>query len=212
MTQTPVLLGALPLLVAACGSVEAEAPHGHADAGHAPPPAQDGGADAVRPVVDGGGDAAPPCPVVLPADGSPCAIADFICDYGSNPNPECNTLVQCIDLAWQSMEVRRCPEDPAPCPSSVAAASGTSCSAADQPELCAFPDGTCVCGYDGHGLPPSRWICTPPAEGCPDAMPVVGTRCAPSAGAPTLCGYGGCLGPSVTCLGGFWSLYPSGCA
>jgi hypothetical protein len=200
----------------ACGSVQTGSVSARADA--PAPTLDDAGPPAdARPTLDDAGppaDASPrssACPSTLPSAGSACSINDFVCAYGTNPNPLCNQLSQCIEQTWQTMSGERtCPAPAASCPTRYAAAYGTTCANQDESQLCTYPEGTCVCGYAGKGDGPDEWICTGAATGCPLFLPKLGSPCA-AADAFILCNYGGCSAPATTCLGGFWSLYLTGC-
>lgn len=153
--------------------------------------------------------APPPCPSSRPPAGSACTINDFVCAYGTNQNPRCNWLVQCVDSAWEEVASPICPSDPGPCPSSYSAANATVCDATHSWQLCEYPEGSCTCGYAGEGSGPSQWTCSEPTNGCPALLPKLDSTC-PLDAAP-ICNYGGCSAPATTCIDGFWSLYLTGC-
>jgi hypothetical protein len=74
---------------------------------------------------------------------------------------------------------------------------------------CGYDQGTCECaGYCGGAAPPpdtdfTHWQCAPTrTDGCPDAVPAMGTACAPSG---KQCQYDDCCAATVTCQSGAWS-------
>jgi len=126
---------------------------------------------------------ASPCGEAAPVANSACTNEGLVCEYGEDPRPNCRTLSECTAGSWL-VTVPRCEAIPdATCPTTLEAAAG---------ELCDTQDAWCT--YDGlhcectncvqfpvgfcQGDP--RWRCQVPhmEEGCPTAMPHLGTTCA----------------------------------
>ncbi len=155
----------------------------------------------------------PGCPTTAPAAGSTCDVSPgHDCEYGSSPNPNCNSVFACDRKdtptgVW--VEVPRsgtCPPSTGTCPASYSvAASGMGPCEVDG-TTCDYPQGTCICTSDPGGLPIINgpvWSCTP-ANGCPEPRPNLGSSCA-SPG--LMCDYGACSGGvAEQCTDGSWTL------
>jgi hypothetical protein len=191
-----VLAGAV--LVAACGSSVTAAP--------APTASPDAGLTTA--------DVAPAfCPAAGGAvENGPCLRPSVVCEYGSSPDPACNTLYACTTdpaygMYWTEQQHGRCPK----CPAAIA--DGAPCDSADE-LACATAAGTCACtvGPDGAHAHPRRWVCVPTTAGCPSARPLLGQPCA--LGADVRCDYGACAfarGTSMRCDRGVWILEEAPC-
>ena len=165
-----------------------------ADAGHA----NDGGATA--------------CPAAQPTPGATCYVA-FDCEYGSDPDVDCDTVVSCIGGHWTvttTPATTGCgTTNPPACPATYATL-GTSCVSG---ESCSYPEARCdcssQCGMAGHigpdGGPEAEWCCPDAPESggqCPSPRPRLGTECSTTA---QECDYGGCSGNvTLQCTDGVW--------
>jgi hypothetical protein len=149
------------------------------------------------------------CPSSEPTGGATCSPDGLWCEYGSNTNPECNDLWDCQNGVWQSMETNGvCPTPTDPCPD-YASVQGGQVACSTQSQLCAYPQGTCVCTSDPGGLPMPgnnpEWSCTAITPGCTGPLPELGTSC--SVDPSTTCDYGICSGGvALDCTNGFWAI------
>jgi hypothetical protein len=134
--------------------------------------------------------AGPVCPAIQPANGDTCMPVDWVCEYGSAPNPYCDFLDKCYGQlgGWSNQALPLAPCDAGACPSSYAdALSGQACPV--QSLDCAYPEGQCNCGRkDDAGT--VVWSCFSPA-GCPEPRPRIGAGCTQDG---QLCDYGACAG------------------
>jgi hypothetical protein len=150
----------------------------------------------------------PQCPTSAPASGAACgAVASITCEYGTNPNPDCNQQFQCVSGAWQLSDVV-CAMVPA-C-SSTEPGAGGSCTTE---QTCPYPSATCLCTSDPGGLPLEGgpvWDCVSLTPGCPATRPDLGTPC--SASSTLDCDYGQCEGGvGLSCQDGVWQLANVAC-
>jgi hypothetical protein len=175
----------------------------------------------VRP--DAGLTSPPIEPVLCPpraVENSPCSRASTVCEYGQSPDPSCNTVFVCaVDPSygtyWTEQRRGSCS---ATCPEADAIVDGAPCDlgdagSVDDAELqCATPRGNCACttGPDGEHAHPRRWVCTKPADGCPDARPLLGQPCV----GDHECDYGACAakrGTLMICASGVWQIEAASC-
>ncbi len=200
-----VLFGGLACAAIGCGGTFASV--GAADGGGA----DDGG---------GGGDPdgsgpAPHCPSAQPTAGGACSSENLVCEYGTSPVQDCDTVATCTGGAWQfaghSPGGLDC--DPAPasqCPSSFATVPrGSHC--APFGLYCDYPQGRCACSDTSFGPTPAdasaeaEWICQVPVSGCPEPRPRLGTACSQEG---LDCDYGTCGvipgGTAEACTNGIW--------
>jgi hypothetical protein len=185
--------------------VVATTPPERADSGST---SKDAGHDARREASTGALSNA--CPTSRPAAGAPCALAAFTdCEFGSDPELHCDTLMGCADGGWV---VTSSPED-AGCATNNSALCPATFSAITQEGLCTvdagglagvecyYPEARCACTLS---TAPATWLCdTAETPGCPDPRPRIGSPCEASDAAP-LCDYGGCW--PQTCQLGRWKL------
>jgi hypothetical protein len=195
---------------AACGQTVGEPVTGPGDAG--------GGGDT------GGGDGGglvPGCTVSAPSSGGACSPQGLECEYGTDPNLECETIARCDAAGWSITPPASsgCPT-PAPgasCPASYSVVpQDATCTTATS---CAYPQGTCSCEvYCGPQYPtghmceagtPMTWQCTgATTQGCPSSRPRVGSACTD---AGLQCNYGDCNSIGVVCQSGTWHTQQNGC-
>jgi len=180
--------------------------------------AGDGGAglDAAAP---DGGLASPVCPRADPGDGAPCARPGLACEYGTDPNSNCNAVRTCSTRGvWESSrQGALCPTAPAlhdpRCPASrIEGAKGAACPATAVSASCGFAgEGRCACApaqaaADAGAGGSHRWVCDTPAATCPLPRPRLGEACG-ARNAGQLCNYGACVldgGQQLVCLDGYW--------
>jgi hypothetical protein len=162
-----------------------------------PPPPEDAGMPKVT------------CPSSEPTGGDSCNPDGLWCEYGASMNPYCNDLWECENGSWQTMETNGvCPGPTEACPDYASLQGGqVACTA--QSQLCAYPQGTCVCTMDPGGLPMTGntpfWSCTSLTPGCPGPLPQLGSPC--SVDPTTTCDYGICSGGvALDCTNGFWAI------
>ena len=154
-----------------------------------------------------------PCPASPPKTGTACTDPSLSCEYGSDPNLDCDTLSVCLSGAWSTTPGAtggECPTSPPGvngCPGSFGAVPvGKSCSGASE---CAYPQGRCACtirqgGPVQIGDAGSIWECEQPNAGCPEPRPHAGTACPQNGQA---CDYGSCTlpgGTQMVCSSGRW--------
>jgi len=148
-----------------------------------------------------------PCPPSAPTQGGACSVAGLYCEYGSDPNPYCNGLWECMGSTWQNRSTSGiCPAPGTTCPAYGTIDSNQKCTVASQ--NCDYTEGTCVCTSDPGGPPIGNgpvWSCTPITPGCPAPRPVLGTGCSVD---PSLtCDYGACSGGvAESCVNGTWAI------
>jgi hypothetical protein len=162
------------------------------------------------------------CPAAPPAEGGICSVDQLSCEYGSDPNFECNTVAQCVGGRWQlripppNTQVCPSPGLRKDCPATFAQA-GQGASCAPPGFECDYPQGRCDCSV-GFGGPvqldagSGHWSCEAPPKGCPQPRPRLGAACSTS---PSLvCDYGACFlpgGVSMQCESGVWLQVLSAC-
>jgi hypothetical protein len=155
--------------------------------------------------IGGGGG----CPASLPTAGSTCAPSGISCEYGSDPNPECNVIVTCQGSAGWSAPPPGFHCMPGTCPATYAdVPQDKDCS--PQGLDCAYPQGQCNCAPTVPASGPNPvWQCSTPASGCPEPRPREGTACS----SPGLtCDYGACTGGvSLECSDGYWRVAVVAC-
>jgi hypothetical protein len=184
---------------------------------HITPPV-DGGTpspDGSTPIVDSGAPdvLSPFCPSSPPVAGTSCSEPQSYCEYGTDPNPDCNTLWFCDEgAAWQDETTSGiCAPPDAACPG-FSVDTNDACPVDGQ--TCAYPEGTCVCTTDPGGLPEVGgpiWACVPTTAGCPVTRPTLGTSCDVSDELD--CDYGQCIGGAgESCVNGAWNMALVACA
>ncbi len=142
-----------------------------------------------------------PCPSSAPAAGASCPSVALECEFGSDPNPECNVIARCTASGWSSTPpggtcgTGTCPASYADVPKS------TVCKPAGLD--CAYAEGQCNCSQSGPvAMLNPEWICASPGNGCPEPRPRVGASCT---AAGLSCDYGACSGGvAVECKDGVW--------
>jgi hypothetical protein len=179
------------------------------DSAAPPPDATSPPRDATSPPPDATSPPPSGCPTSAPTMGSACSVDTLYCDYGTSLNPNCNDLWECVGSRWQDMSTGNiCPPPSATCPAAFMTGQQQPCAMADESELCAYPQGTCICTSDPGGLPLENgpvWSCAPPTMGCPAEIPELGSSC--PAGTPADCDYGQCSGGvGMTCVDGYWTI------
>jgi hypothetical protein len=165
-----------------------------------------------------------PCPPTEVGENGPCDNEGNVCEYGSSPDPACNTSYRCVQDAdygdyWTEASPPKCPFS---CPPSSAIVDGAPCNIAaygdagtpdDAAELqCATPNGTCACttGPDGAHVHPRTWVCRKPAADCPAVRPLLGALCV----GEHSCDYGACdfkRGSRMTCQDEVWQIETAAC-
>lgn len=182
-------------------------------------PGTEGGHPCVGPCALDAGSSG--CPSTQPTAGAACPNANLWCEYGSAPNPYCNSLWQCNSLlnppndTWEartSSGIPICPAAGTPCPPSYALAEGTSATCPVEGNVCEYPEGTCLCTRDPGGLPIMNgpiWSCVPLSAGCTSPRPQLGSPCTTPG---PLCNYGECSGGvDEQCVDGYWAIASVGC-
>jgi hypothetical protein len=227
------------MLVAGCGAVVS--PSTPSDASVAPRDAEsrEAGSDTGLTSHDAPvGDVASPdtgvsggCPATLPAVGLPCSQSDLECEYGSDPNENCDSVAICRSGEWSVEPPTASPvcgtSNPAACPSSYSAVQGmTTCDTAAVDIPCYYPEARCACttscvgvacgvGGADSGPDPATWGCdvpTPASPDCPVPRPRLGAPCSIVV---ATCDYASCGGGiALACTAdGIWQLSenPPGC-
>jgi hypothetical protein len=163
------------------------------------------------------------CPATPPANGSSCTSPSVTCEYGGDPDSQCNTIAMCIEVTgrWSRTDPPSggaCPTSPPGtngCPSSYSAVSiGQGCTSSAE---CAYPQGRCACTPQQGGPVEiedagSTWGCTAPSAGCPLTRPQAGSSCNTDG---EYCDYGTCTlpgGTGMTCTQRVWNIEPGACA
>jgi hypothetical protein len=123
------------------------------------------------------------------------------CEYGSNPNPNCDNVVTCDATGWSFPTPGvACPMGT--CPASYSAVpQGKQCTPLGLD--CAYPQGQCNCADSVPVSQPNPvWLCSTPQTGCPEPRPDLGSSCSQ----PGLsCDYGACTGGiAMSCQDGYW--------
>jgi hypothetical protein len=143
------------------------------------------------------------CPTSPPPSGGACSPLNIYCEYGPNPDPNCNTVVQCTSTGWLTTMGGLCPPPGAPCPTKYGAVPVNQDCTQDN-LTCSYPEGVCICTQEFGGATrvTPGWDCFPTQAGCPSPRPELGTLCSQ----PGLdCNYGGCSGGiEEVCKGGYW--------
>lgn len=144
------------------------------------------------------------CPTSPPAGGSSCNPEALKCEYGTNPDPNCNQLFVCQSGAWLDQSSGGICVPQSQCPASYSQVPvGQDCTA--DTLSCGYPEGECICTKSSGGLEkltPS-WACFTPIAGCPTPRPEIGSSC--TAPAKQLCDYGACSGGvALQCTNGVW--------
>jgi hypothetical protein len=130
------------------------------------------------------------------------------CEYGDNPNPNCNDIETCMSNDEWSYPTPgpACPAGT--CPATYAdVPQGQSCT----PEGldCGYSQGQCNCDIQpesAKGLP--VWLCTTPAPGCPEPRPNIGSACTQPGQS---CDYGACTGGVELECSGTWQVEQTAC-
>lgn len=179
------------------------------------PDGGDGGFTDGGPGKDAAGGGSASCPAAVPASGAACIATGARCEYGGDPDPQCNVLRECSATgAWTARsEGPSCPTPPASsdarCPrsygaSDVCGALGT---------RCGYPEGRCACVDTQVDAGTSRrWACdAPTSTSCPRPRPRLGTSCAREG---QTCNYGACVldgGVQIVCQESTWRLASFSC-
>jgi hypothetical protein len=148
------------------------------------------------------------CPPSLPNASNMCSQDGLVCEYGADPQVECNTLVACSGGVWvtaQAPETVGCDiENPPSCAPTYGDVPLGSCPVVMN---CFYPTARCSCSAcglisgvcpasDGGAAEALNWICDVPSTNstdCPVPRPRVGSTCSlhlPGAA----CDYGACHG------------------
>ncbi|HEX8790809.1 MAG TPA: hypothetical protein VF765_07640 [Polyangiaceae bacterium] len=158
-----------------------------------------------------GGISMSPCPQNPPSDGIACTVNGAQCEYGTNPDPSCNQIFECLNGMWASGGTGgpSCPGGTCPM-RYVDVVPGQACSPSGL--ACPYAEGECNCSFttpSGTGTTPT-WQCFAP-KGCPEPRPRIGDACTATQEGLS-CDYGACAGGvSVTCTGGFWTWTMTAC-
>jgi hypothetical protein len=154
-----------------------------------------------------GTDGQPPpasCPTDPPTAGASCTDNGLECEYGTNPNVECNKTFTCAGSLWTS------PSSTPPCPPAddcppayITSGKNEQCSMSDEDLTCSYAQGTCICS---EGSLPEvggpYWNCIPATSSCPSPRPRLGSACSDEG---TQCDYGACEGGiAIECKDGVW--------
>jgi hypothetical protein len=157
--------------------------------------------------VSSPGQPASPCPVSLPGASASCAPVGIVCEYGTDPLPDCDTLATCLGTRW-SIKPPTCTPAPQPSGGCPATMSGIPQDATCTPAgaECDFADGTkCGCALSPSGEGPATWGCAaPPSSPCPAVRPRLGAPC--TVPKEQVCTYGDCVTTmvQVACVRGYW--------
>ncbi len=168
----------------------------------------DSGADS-GPGNDGG--ASSKCPSSPPQSGTACVSVKGgpTCEYGSNPDPNCNQTFVCTQNVWVNQTSGTACPPQSQCPGSYTSVpNGQDCTP-DQLS-CAYPEGECICTTSFGGLQKQTpaWDCFPASQGCPSPRPDIGTACSGS----QTCNYGACSGGvELQCVDGSWQTVVTPC-
>ena len=157
--------------------------------------------------TDGGSDGSTSmgCPTSPPAPGSACVTTKGgpKCEYGSNPDPNCNQMFVCVSNAWVDQSTGTLCQPQSLCPTTYSAVpNGVDC--ANDQLSCAYPQGECICTKSFGGLQRTTpaWDCFPAQSGCPAPRPDIGSACTQQG---QQCNYGACSGGvSLECDGTSW--------
>jgi hypothetical protein len=151
-------------------------------------------------VADGG--PGPLCPTSPPAIGAPCPRQGLQCEYGTDPNPNCDEMAECGNGTWSFSSTEACPSGT--CPGTYP---GSAKSVPCSPEGldCSYPEGQCNCALEPLEDPTEgpSWLCSDPGVGCPEPRADLGTPCTQEG---EQCDYGACTGGiAEQCTGGVWT-------
>jgi hypothetical protein len=142
-----------------------------------------------------------PCPT-SPDPGGACSPDGLQCEYGTNPNPECNQDETCMNGAWSF------PTPGVACPTGTCPATypggGARVSCSTPGVDCAYSQGQCNCDLAPLENPSdgTSWQCFAPGAGCPEPRGPLGSTCTQEG---LTCDYGSCTGGiSEECSGGIW--------
>jgi hypothetical protein len=184
-------------------------------------PLQDGGNGNDSGPGPGSDAGSPYCPSTQPAEGSSCSVEQMFCEYGNDPNMQCNVIAQCSLGHWTVMKPGgQCPTPPNPsaCPATFASVPvGQHCGTLVG-TTCDYPQGFCGCAVPQMGPYPEDasavaiWTCDSPEPGCPMPRPKLGTSCTQEG---LQCDYSPCslpTGASLVCQSGAWQEQQYGCA
>ena len=145
------------------------------------------------------------CPVTAPANDATCTAGQdqLKCEYGSNPEPDCNQFFFCNQGHWQDQSSGTICAPQSDCPSSYAAVpQNQDCTPTEL--TCAYPQGECICttSFGGVQKQTPSWSCLPVQSGCPSPRADLGTPCSTE---NLQCDYGGCMGGiDMQCKDGVW--------
>jgi hypothetical protein len=164
---------------------------------------------------DGGGPLSSSCPATPPSSGGACSVS-LECEYGVDPDVDCDTVATCMSGQWQ---IRAAPGTP--CSTALGPDCPASYSALDQSmtcspvgTACAYPEARCGCAThcDMFGRQTPFWCCDdapPTTPACPSPRPRIGSSCTTNG---TTCDYGGCTGNvALQCTSGTWQPVSVGC-
>ncbi len=155
----------------------------------------------------------------VPQENSPCVQTGSVCEIGTSPDEQCNTLFVCAPNPssrsyWTEQRIPSCT---LACPDSAQIQDGAPCDVSDaggdEAELhCTTPVGTCICttGRDGAHAHARKWVCKQPADGCPAERPLLGKPCA----GDWSCDYGSCeskRGMRMICEDEVWQTETAQC-
>jgi hypothetical protein len=161
------------------------------------------------------------CPLLAPEAGASCPCG-FACEYGSDPDLRCNTLMTGSHDQWVVSvppAASGCDTtQPTICPATFALLLAEPfCD--PQGEICVYPEARCTCsrgcgsGGTGDEINELRWCCPDvlvSSPGCPLIRPRIGSACPVSGVA---CDYGACAGNvNLECVEGVWENVPLGCS
>jgi hypothetical protein len=167
--------------------------------------------DGVSPEASADSSPTTACPPMPPLDNDTCVFVDLECEYGANPNVNCNQLFTCTMAGWaKATPGEICPPS-SDCPASYASVSNhETCPMADAPGSgkdleCAYPDGTCICSLgEGGTTGQPAWSCIVASTTCQSSRPRLGSPCEDTG---TTCDYGGCGGGiAIQCNKGIWQI------
>lgn len=149
------------------------------------------------------------CPGERPLPGDPCPTRFLICEYGDDPNVDCNAVLECTESGWRGSlpSGATCPTPTGADPSCPAFDLALDTTCEHLGSTCTYATGLCACsakpGYGGA----LRWGCIPLPPGCPASRPRFGATCTTEG---RLCDYGECnmrigyVGPQMKCQDGTW--------
>jgi hypothetical protein len=173
------------------------------------------------------GGLSPACPATAPSLGAACSTLGLDCEYGADPNVSCRAIFECAASGWVAPTLNRggstvCPTPPQPaaCPASLGAASGTCTTAGTR---CIFPEGAaCTCevycgsqypvGHECDAGTPTTWVCGGASAGCPAQRPRYGSTCGQEGQTCSYSEPNDCTTPDLVCTSGTWRVQSVGCA